>query len=299
MHKNRQKIIRKAGANVGIYADNGTNAQRWFIYSKNGRYILRPECARLTVLDVNGGNTADLTNIQIWEYNCANQEFTLSALSSSSSSSSTSTGTSGIATTNQMEVIRKIIYAVETGGQVYGNVRYDDFTEAYTNSSAEHAITIGGGAWYATESKRLLNCIHSTDPETFNRLDTAGIGTDLDTKDWSTYKLSKTSAKAKCIQSIIGSSVGIKCQDRLIDEQMAAYMQEAKNLGVIDIKAQMMCANFRHQGGLSAVKRILAKTAQPYTLDNLYAACQTDTGNQVGAYKSRQKMVYNAFKTYL
>lgn len=80
---------------------------------------------------------------------------------------------------------------------------------------------------------------------------------------------------------------------------MAAYMQEAKNLGVTDIKAQMMCANFRHQGGLSAVKRILAKTAQPYTLDNLYAACQTDTGNQVGAYKSRQKMVYNAFKTYL
>lgn len=33
-----------------------------------------------------------------------------------------------IATQGQMVVIRKIIYAVETGGQVYGNVRYDDFT---------------------------------------------------------------------------------------------------------------------------------------------------------------------------
>ena len=42
--------------------------------------------------------------------------------------------------------------------------------------------------------------------------------------------------------------------------------------------------------------RVLAKTKQPYTLDNLYAACQTDTGNQVGTYRSRQKMVYESLK---
>ena len=45
--------------------------------------------------------------------------------------------------------------------------------------------------------------------------------------------------------------------------------------------------------------RVLAKTKQPYTLDNLYAACQTDTGNQVGTYKSRQKMVYESLKKYI
>jgi hypothetical protein len=42
----------------------------------------------------------------------------------------------------------------------------------------------------------------------------------------------------------------------------------------------------------------LAKTQKPYTLDNLYTACQTDTGNQVGTYKDRQRFVYNALKTY-
>ena len=78
-----------------------------------------------------------------------------------------------------------------------------------------------------------------------------------------------------------------------------AYVKEAAALGVTYMDAKMMCANFRHQGGASAVKRILAKTAKPYTLDHLYAACQTDTGNQVGAYKSRQKMVYNALKTHI
>lgn len=56
--------------------------------------------------------------------------------------------------------------------------------------------------------------------------------------------------------------------------------------------------NFRHQGGQGAVTRILAKAQKPYTFDNLYAACQTDTGNQVGVYKDRQRFVYNALKTY-
>lgn len=202
-------------------------------------------------------------------------------------------------TNAQKEVIRKIIYAVETGGQVYGNVRYDDFTEAYTNSSAEHAITIGGGAWYATEAQRLLKLIRSTDTALFKQLDTAGIGNDLDTKDWSTYKLSKTSLKAKCIQKIINTDVGRKCQDSLLDEQMAKYINEAESLGVTEVSAQMMCANFRHQGGLGAMKRVIGKTQKPYTLDNLYAACKTDTGNQVGAYKTRQTMVYNALKKYI
>lgn len=204
-----------------------------------------------------------------------------------------------ILTATQKEVIRKIIYAVETGGQVYGNVRYDDFTEAYANSSIEHAITIGGGAWYATEAQRLLKLIRTKNPTVFKKLDTAGIGIDLDTKNWTTYKVQKGSDKAKCIQKIIGSATGIKCQDLLIDEQMQAYVDEVSALGVTDIQALLMCANFRHQGGLSAVKRILAKTQKPYTLNNIYKACQSDTGNQVGAYKLRQKMVYESLKKYI
>lgn len=204
-----------------------------------------------------------------------------------------------ILTATQKEVIRKIIYAVETGGQVYGNVRYDDFTEAYANSSIEHAITIGGGAWYATEAQRLLKLIRTKNPTVFKKLDTAGIGIDLDTKNWATYKVQKGSDKAKCIQKIIGSATGIKCQDLLIDEQMQAYVDEVSALGVADIQALLMCANFRHQGGLSAVKRILAKTQKPYTLNNVYKACQSDTGNQVGAYKLRQKMVYESLKKYI
>ena len=65
--------------------------------------------------------------------------------------------------------------------------------------------------------------------------------------------------------------------------------------GATDPAGQAMCANFRHQGGLSAVKRILAKTTKPYTLDSLYKACQSDTGNQVGAYRAGRKWCMNHF----
>lgn len=199
----------------------------------------------------------------------------------------------------EKSVIRNIIYAVETGGQVYGNKDYADFTEAYTNSSTEYAITIGAGQWYGIEAKTLLDRIKQADPSLFASLDTAGVRADLDASDWSNYRISKTSAKAQCIVRIIDTSVGHRCQDQLIEEQMENFINRAASLGVTDMDAKMMCANFEHQGGSGAVPRILAKCQQPYTLDNLYAACKTDTGNQVGVYRSRQAMVYNALKKYI
>lgn len=201
-------------------------------------------------------------------------------------------------TNEQKKVLRKIIYAVETGGQVYGRQDYSDFTEAYTNSSEEHAITIGAGQWYATEAQTLLKRIHDADTEAWNRLDNIGLWEQVQEADWSCFNISRNSQFSNLIVQLISSKIGVKCQDSLMDEQLATYADEALKQGVTDTRAQAMCVNFRHQGGQGAVTRILAKTQKPYTLDNLYAACQTDIGNQVGAYKDRQRFVYNALKTY-
>ena len=197
---------------------------------------------------------------------------------------------------NQLSVLRNIMYAVETGGQVYGNARYDDFTEAYTNSSIEYAITIGAGAWYATEALKLLRNIYAKDSSLF----TESLLYDMNNKNWSNYAISRDSENARTIVRIISSEVGKKCQDALIDEQLVAYCNQASQLGVTEPDAQAMVANWQHQGGLGAVKRILAKTAKPYTLDNLYAACCTDTEpNQVGSYRQRQRLVYQWLKQYM
>ena len=201
-------------------------------------------------------------------------------------------------TNEQKTVLRKIIYAVETGGQVYGQQDYSDFTEAYTNSSEEHAITIGAGQWYATEAKMLLERIYDADPEQWEKIDKVRLLEQVQTANWECFNISTVSQLADTIVALISSDLGVKCQDNIMDEQLATYADEALKQGVTDARAQAMCANFRHQGGQGAVTRILAKTQKSYTLDNLYAACQTDTGNQVGAYKSRQKFVYDALKTY-
>lgn len=200
-------------------------------------------------------------------------------------------------------VLRKILYAVESGGQVYGCQNYAAFIGAGANCSNEKAITIGAGQWYAGEAKKLLQKIQRADPVQFKKLDTQGIETDLLKKDWSTYAITTTSAKAKCIVTIINSTLGRKCQDELMDEQINEYaVGIAKTYGTMPDTAMMECINIIHQGGSSALKRILAKTKKPYTAKTIYAALCTDPAdprtNQVGDYTTRQKKVYEFITKY-
>lgn len=200
-------------------------------------------------------------------------------------------------------VLRKILYAVETGGQVYGNQRYNEFIGAGANTPNEKAITIGAGQWYAGEVKRLLQKIQRGNPALFKKMDTQGLESDLLKKNWSTYAISPSSAKAKCIISIISSNLGIKCQDELMEEQIAEYSESiAKKYGTMPDDAMMECINIIHQGGASALQRILSKTKKPYTSETIYVALCTDPAdprpNQVGDYTTRQKKVIEMIRKY-
>lgn len=200
-------------------------------------------------------------------------------------------------------VLRKILYAVETGGQVYGNQRYNAFIGAGANTPNEKAITIGAGQWYAGEAKRLLQKIQRGNPALFKKMDTQGLESDLLKKNWSTYAISPSSAKAKCIISIISSNLGIKCQDELMEEQIAEYSESiAKKYGTMPDDAMMECINIIHQGGASALQRILSKAKKPYTSETIYAALSTDPAdprpNQVGDYTTRQKKVIEMIRKY-
>lgn len=202
-----------------------------------------------------------------------------------------------------IEVLRKILYAVESGGQVYGCQNYAAFIGAGANCSNEKAITIGAGQWYAGEAKKLLQKIQRANPAQFKKLDTQGIETDLLKKNWATYAISTTSAKAKCIVTIINSALGQKCQDELMDEQITEYATSiAKTYGTMPDTVMMECINIIHQGGSAALKRILAKTTKPYTAKKIYDALNTDPAdprtNQVGDYVTRQKKVYEFIVKY-
>lgn len=200
-------------------------------------------------------------------------------------------------------VLRKILYAVETGGQVYGKQRYNAFIGAGANTPNEKAITIGAGQWYAGEAKKLLQKIQRANPALFKKMDTQGLESDLLKKNWSTYAISPSSAKAKCIISIISSDLGIKCQDELMEEQIAEYSENiAKKYGTMPDDAMMECINIIHQGGASALQRILSKAKKPYTSETIYVALCTDPAdpkpNQVGDYTTRQKKVIEMIRKY-
>lgn len=205
-------------------------------------------------------------------------------------------------TAAQKDVMKKILYAVETGGQVYGNANYGAFTEAYTNSSIEYAITIGAGQWYGTEAQRLLKLIRETmGEEEWNKIDTGNhyVWKDVCNEDWSKYTLVKDSWRANVIVKLLQTDIGKKCQDQLMYEQIETFETEIRKLGVTDIQAVGMFINIRHQGGYSAVTRVLGKTEKPYNLINVYKALASDSGNQVGTYKTRQAKVYQWLLTYM
>lgn len=200
------------------------------------------------------------------------------------------------------EIARKIIYAVETGGQIYGKVRYDCYVGKKTNSTKETACTIGGAGNHAGTAKQLMQMILEKHPSIFRANDTAGIEKDLQ-KSWTNYDPGVGSAKAKCIQKIISTPEGIKCQDAFLDQQISSRIEKVEDMGVTNLDAQIMCANIVHLGGYTALERILKKTTKPYTLNNIYAALKTDqmdpsSDNQVGdkKYWCRQEKVFQWLK---
>lgn len=208
-------------------------------------------------------------------------------------------------TNKQLEIARKCIYACETGGQVYGNARYDCYVGNHTNSDKETACTIGAGGNHAGTAKKLMQSILEKYPSVFRANDTAGIESDLK-KSWESYDPGVGSAKAKCIQKIISTPEGIKCQDELLNNQILARVEKVDAIGVTDIDAQIFAAEIIHLGGYAAFERVLQKTSKPYSMDNIYKALKTDqndtsSNNQVGdkKYWSRHEKIYGWLKEKL
>lgn len=196
------------------------------------------------------------------------------------------------------KVLCNIIGACESGGMIYGNRDYGCFAEVGENTPNEISITLGWAQNYGTEAHELVQRIQKADPTTFKKLDTQGIAADLKASDWSRYDVKRSSAKGKCLIRIITSDAGKKCQDELFAELCQMYINHAEKLGVTDHTGLAECINMSHQGGTGATERVLKKTKKPYNVDTIYAAMQSDTGNQVGAYRSRQKLVYECIKKY-
>lgn len=186
-----------------------------------------------------------------------------------------------------LKVLAKIILAVETGGQVYGKARYNDFTPPYKNSKKEHTITLGAGGFYGHQARKLVQMIYDKDPKAFEKLDTANIKGML-SKDWEAIKWNPNEKQKQALIAIIDSPIGHECQDELMAERCKTLVEAcAKKYPKADEKAQMMYAEIAHLGGAAAAKRIFDRCNGNYSLDNIMTALVADqkdksSNNQVG-----------------
>ena len=167
-----------------------------------------------------------------------------------------------------MAVLVNIIGAVESGGQIYGNRRYEAYAGPYTNSNKEVTCTLGWAQNYGNEGRKLCQMILQKDPSAFRKADTAGIESKLSV-DWVAAKWAPTTAQKNALIAIITTPAGKECQDVLFAELMEKYIKSAEEYGVTDVKAQMMWCEIEHLGGLSPTKRIFNRAAKPYTPDSI------------------------------
>ena len=187
---------------------------------------------------------------------------------------------------DNLMVLVKIINSVETGGQVYGKARYNDYTPPYKNSQKEVTCTLGCGAFYGHQAKQLIKMIRDADLANFIRLDTANIEEMLE-YDWEGIKWKPNAKQKAALIALIDSEVGHKCQDQLMMERCKSMVEECQHYyPAADGKAQMMFAEIRHLGGLSPAKRIFNR-CKDFSLDSIMASLVADqrdssSENQVG-----------------
>lgn len=200
-------------------------------------------------------------------------------------------------------VLRNILYAVESGDNICGQVNYSCFVGAYGNNNNETAITVGAMQWYGIEAKQILQYIQKNNPDIFTQLDTDNVvNTALKSADWNTYNIGRNSVAGQCIVNILSHCKAE--QDSFALQQIKQYEKEiTERYGNMTDDAMMECVNILHQGGSGALKRILDKVTGTYTAEKIYAVLQQDKNDdscttQVGDYAERQDAVIDMIRRY-
>lgn len=190
-----------------------------------------------------------------------------------------------------MDVLRNVIGAVESGGQEYGRRNYAAYAEPYKNTPLEHTITLGWAQNYGPEAEKLVKLIYEKDEAIFRKLDTCDppIGGMLSV-NWTELRWRPDEAQKKVLISLIDSPAGRKAQDELFDELMRKYITDCKADYTDEVNAVMMYCEIRHLGGKSAADRIFKRCDSNYTLERIMQALATDqadksSNNQVGDLK--------------
>ncbi len=288
----------KEGAIVRQGTDGKHNYQKWHIF-KNGDYYMIQSSISKKMLTVAQSSTLNNAKIYMHTYHAhmKGERWKFVKLGGSVSSGSTTTSKYKTSSKTGMsssdyKVLTNIIGAVETGGQVYGQRDYADYTAPYTNSSLEHTCTLGWGAFYGEEAQYLIKTIYSRNPAEFKKIDKKGLIQAALKKNWVQTRWKPSAAEKDILVKLITTETGKAVQDAMFTSLMKQYVSSCKSEYTDNTWAIMMYCQIRHLGGKNGADRIFSKcrAKNSYTLDTIMWALKLDqadtsSSNQVGDAK--------------
>lgn len=143
--------------------------------------------------------------------------------------------------------------------------------------------------WHANRARNLLVEVQKADPITFNQyLGGTRIANEIKNKtDWSNRKLSASEVKA--VSKLLNTNVGKKVQDKLIGNDVSAYIKTGQGLGIKDAAALSYFADLYNQSPARAVS--IAKKSNK-SLQSLHTQAMKDP--VMSKYKSRRDKAYKS-----
>ena len=176
------------------------------------------------------------------------------------------------------EALSKIVIAVETGGQVYGKGRWDDYTPPHNIPTAkEVTVTLGAPQFYGNEAQTLITKIYAADPASFKQIDSKGLIQKMISagRNWVREEWNPTSEEKKLLIKLISSNLGIKCQTELFAAQLESYVAICARTYTKAADAVAMYCEIAHLGGTSAAKRIFDRS-QGFSVEAIMASLAKD-----------------------
>jgi hypothetical protein len=205
-------------------------------------------------------------------------------------------------------VCAKMITGAESGGQVYGQGKWDYVKPPKIGK--EVTLTLGAYQFYGDEGQKLIQMIFDENPS----LIPPSMKNYVFLRNWVADKWNPNTTTRNLIGQAISTPVGIQKQIELFcDIQMPEYIKHAEEFGITDEYAQMMWVEIEHLGGTKAAKRIFKRileldnkpTTSPEWLSCVMVVLHfdqynTSSDNEVGdkLYWSRHEFCQNCIIDY-
>lgn len=164
-------------------------------------------------------------------------------------------------TNRAARVLMNMIKGVESGGQVYGQGDYSNYTNPYANTGNEHYITLGAYQNYGEEAcellRRTLAAGMTASPELTNVVNRGDLSA-----------LSSGAYQSEIV-SLISSPTGRQEQDAYFGDLMKNYVNHCMTNFTRDTRAILIYCEVAHLGGENAAVRVFREARGDYSREGL------------------------------